>query len=43
MGIFYRLVIGSLRQAQRAAGNRRVRLHSRRAALTLQRQLELVD
>jgi hypothetical protein len=41
VSIFYRFVLGGLRQAQRAAGNRRVRLQIRRAALSVQRQLEL--
>ena len=40
MNIFYRFVLNSLRQAQRAAGNNRVRLHIRRAALNVQRQLD---
>ncbi|HEX6547556.1 MAG TPA: hypothetical protein VF134_02300 [Candidatus Dormibacteraeota bacterium] len=43
MTILYRALLGSLRTAQRAAGNTRLRLHIRRAALSLQRQLEVVE
>lgn len=41
--MFYRVMLEGLRQAQRAAGNRRLRLRIRRAAMSLQRQLEFAD
>jgi hypothetical protein len=40
VNVFYRIVLNGLRQAQRAAGNHPVRLHIRRAALSVQRQLD---
>ena len=38
MTFFYRVLIGGLGTAQRAAGNTRFRLHIRRAKLSLERQ-----
>jgi hypothetical protein len=38
MSFFYRVLIGSLGTAQRAAGNSKLRLHIRRAKLVLERQ-----
>lgn len=40
MNVFYRVVMNGLRHAQRAAGTSRMRLHIRRAALSLQRQID---
>ncbi len=41
MQIFYRVVLNGLRTAQKAAGNHRVRLQIRRAALSVERQIDL--
>jgi hypothetical protein len=38
MSFFYRVLITGLGTAQRAAGNTRLRLHIRRAKLSLERQ-----
>jgi len=38
MSFFYRVLISGLGTAQRAAGNTRLRLHIRRAKLSLERQ-----
>jgi hypothetical protein len=38
MSFLYRVLIGGLGTAQRAAGNSRLRLHIRRAKLVLERQ-----
>jgi hypothetical protein len=43
VNVFYRFVLKGLRQAQRAAGNRPVRLRIRRVALTVERQLQFAD
>jgi hypothetical protein len=39
LNLFFRVMIGGLKTAQRAAGNRRLRIHLRRAALNLERQV----
>lgn len=39
MNVFYRVILNGLRHAQRAAGTHRVRLHIRRVALSLERQI----
>jgi len=41
VNLFYRIMLGGLRTAHRAAGNRRLRLRIRRAAMILERQLEV--
>ena len=41
VNVLYRVVLNGLRHAQRAAGTSRVRLHIRRAALSVQRQLDV--
>jgi len=40
VNVFYLVILNGLRQAQRPAGNHPVRLRIRRAALTVQRQIE---
>jgi hypothetical protein len=40
VNVFYLVVLNGLRQAQRAAGNHPVRLRIRRAALSVQRQID---